>query len=154
LEKQANKKLYEAMFLVGSSRAARDWDGTLKAIRTILERAGCRIVSLDKWDERKLAYEVRGHGRGTYILSFFEADASRISGIERDVLLSERILRALVLRVDSRHQAPAPPARRGQAGREPVDESKTDKDDDAGKGADEYTRSPAEGAAVDAEQGG
>jgi len=97
-------KLYEAMFLVDSSRAASDWDGLLSEIRKILERAGAEILSLKKWDERQLAYRVKRHTRGTYILSYFRADGSGVTDIERDVYLSEPILRVLILAAEGRQQ--------------------------------------------------
>jgi small subunit ribosomal protein S6 len=97
LKTVVNKKLYEAMFLVDSAEAAGDWDGVNGAIRKILERAGAEIVSIRKWDERKLAYDINGKSRGTYILCYFRVDGVRIREIERDVQLSERIMRVLIL---------------------------------------------------------
>ncbi len=93
----AVKKMYEAMFLVDSAQAASDWDGINKVITTILERAGAEIVSMRKWDERKLTYEIRGHSRGTYILCYFRVDGTKLRDIERDVQLSERLMRVLIL---------------------------------------------------------
>lgn len=90
-------KLYEAMFLVNSAKAAADWDGITAAIKNILEKAGAEIVSIRKWDDRKLAYEIDGHSRGTYILCYFRAEGRRVRDIERDVQLSERIMRVLIL---------------------------------------------------------
>ncbi len=98
------KKLYEAMFLVDSAQAASDWDGVNKTIETILKKADSEIVSIQKWDERKLSYEIRGHSRGTYILCYFRADGTRIRGIEREVRLSERIMRVLILSAESMSQ--------------------------------------------------
>ena len=91
------KKLYEAMFLVDSAEAASDWEGINTLIKTILERAEAEIVSIRKWDDRKLAYAIGGKARGTYILCHFKAEGRRISEIERDVRLSERIMRVLIL---------------------------------------------------------
>ena len=90
------KKLYEAMFLVDSAEAA-DLDAVITAIKNILEKAEAEIVSIKKWDERKLAYEINGKTRGTYILCYFRAEGGRIQDIERDVQLSERIMRVLIL---------------------------------------------------------
>ena len=95
--KNVVNKLYEGMFLVDSALATADWEGVLAAIRTILERAGAQIISLTKWDERKLAYTIRGKTRGTYILSYFKAPGPKITEIERDVQFSEKIMRALIL---------------------------------------------------------
>ena len=55
---------------------------------------------MKKWDERRLAYDVKGKSRGTYILAYFNCDPLKISGIERDVTLSESIVRVLILRTD------------------------------------------------------
>lgn len=93
----AEKKLYEGMFLVDSAKAASNWDGINSAIKRILERAGAEIVSMRKWDDRKLAYDIRGVGRGTYILTYFRADGGKIQGIEKAVQLSENIIRVLIL---------------------------------------------------------
>ena len=98
------KKLYEAMFLVDSAQAASDWDGIIGAIETILKRAEAEIVSMKKWDERRLAYDIQKKSRGTYILCYFRADGQKISAIERDVKLTERIMRVLILSAETRSQ--------------------------------------------------
>ncbi len=90
-------KLYEGMFLVDSAEATTDWDGVIAAIRNILEKAGAEIVVIKKWDDRKLAYTIKGKNKGTYILCYFKAEGGRLRSIERDVQLSERILRVLIL---------------------------------------------------------
>ena len=94
------KKLYEAMFLIDSAEAARDWDGIIDLITKMLNKIEAQVISLKKWDERPLAYPIKRCTRGTYILSYFKADGRKITELERDVLLSERIMRALILRVD------------------------------------------------------
>ncbi len=98
------KRLYEGMFLVDSGDAASDWDGVIKSIEKVISRAEGEVVSLRKWDERRLAYDVNGKGRGTYILVYFNVDPLRITSIERDVQLSEQITRVLVLRTDRMSQ--------------------------------------------------
>ena len=94
------KKLYEGMFLVDSALAGSDWDGVVASIENILQRAEAETISLQKWGERKLAYDIDHKSRGTYILCYFRADGSGITGIEKDVRLSERIMRVLILRAD------------------------------------------------------
>jgi small subunit ribosomal protein S6 len=97
LKTTVEKKLYEGMFLVDSARAASDWDGVNSAIKRVLDRAKAEVVSMKKWDDRKLAYNIRGVERGTYILCYFKADGQKIQGIEKAVQLSEKIIRVLIL---------------------------------------------------------
>jgi small subunit ribosomal protein S6 len=93
----AEKKLYEGMFLVDSAKAASDWNGVNGAINKILEKAGAEIVSMRKWDDRRLAYDIRRTERGTYLLCYFRAAGREIQGIEKAVQLSENIIRVLIL---------------------------------------------------------
>jgi small subunit ribosomal protein S6 len=99
------KRLYEGMFLIDSAQATADWEGTLSVINTILQRADAEVVSMRKWQERKLAYDIDHKSRGTYILCYFKVDGRRISGIEKDVLLSEKVMRALILTTEKRPAA-------------------------------------------------
>ena len=97
METVATNKLYEGMFLIDSSLTGADWDGIIAAIRNILEKAGAEIVSIAKWDDRRLAYDIKGKSRGTYILSYFRVDGGKIGEIEKAVRLSEKIMRVLIL---------------------------------------------------------
>jgi small subunit ribosomal protein S6 len=100
LETITKNKLYEGMFLVDSALAGSNWDGVNNTIKTILEKAGAEIVTMKKWDDRKLAYEIKGKGRGTYILCYFRADGGKIKDIENTVKLSEHIMRVLILNAE------------------------------------------------------
>ncbi len=109
------KRLYEAMFLVDSAAEA-DWDKINAIIKKILEKAGAEIVSMEKWDERRLAYEIGGKNRGTYILCYFNADGQKIRQIERDAQLSESIMRVLILGTEGRETAGRLSAEEGESG--------------------------------------
>jgi small subunit ribosomal protein S6 len=90
---------YEAMFLIGQAAAA-DLSGVIQHINEILQRGHAQVIAMRKWDERRLAYEIKKQKRGLYILTYFTAPANQLSHIERDCNLSEKILRVLILRAD------------------------------------------------------
>ncbi len=90
---------YEAMFLV-SQAAAADLSGVVAHINEILSRAKATLIAMKKWDERRLAYEIKSQKRGLYVLAYFKAPNTSVAGIERDCNLSEQIMRALILRAD------------------------------------------------------
>jgi small subunit ribosomal protein S6 len=99
------KRLYEGLFLVDAAEAASDWDGVTEMIKRILEKGGAQILSLRKWDDLRLAYDIEGKDRGTYLLAYFNAPTASISSIERDFRLSERIMRSMIIRGDQITQA-------------------------------------------------
>jgi small subunit ribosomal protein S6 len=93
---QARIGLYEGLFLINQN-VATDLNSAVEHVKSILTRAEAEIVILRKWDERKLAYPVRGLKRGVYLLAYFKARASQIANIDRDCNLSEQILRSLII---------------------------------------------------------
>ncbi len=98
-EKKVVLNRYEAMFLLATSFAS-DLENTLKIVRGIIERHEGKVLVLKKWDERKLAYELSGQKRGLYVIAYFEAPGTAVVGIERDVTLSDQVLRVLVTKAD------------------------------------------------------
>ena len=93
------RKTYEGMFLVDAGNP--DFHAASEPARAVLDRYEAEILAIKPWEERRLAYEVRGRRRGLYILTYFKAQPDRIAELERDCQLDERILRLLVLRRDN-----------------------------------------------------
>lgn len=91
--------LYEAMFVM-DVQAVPDMAAMEAEINRILGRAEAEIVVCRRWEDRRLAYEIDGRKRGSYWLTYFNAPTDKVVGIERDVQLSEKVLRVLVLRVE------------------------------------------------------
>ncbi len=91
---------YEIMFLFDPTFAA-DEEKVRGEIERILGRAEAKVTFLEKWDERRLAYEIQGRRRGTYYLVYFDCAGDKITGIERDARLSETVLRILVKRAEN-----------------------------------------------------
>ena len=90
---------YEVMFLISQSEAT-DFAGVIEHIETLFSRAGAEIVAMQKWDERRLAYEIDKQKRGVYILAYINAPAENMQAFERDCNISERIMRTMFIRAD------------------------------------------------------
>ena len=90
---------YEGMFLLDSAKVAVSWDESVKHVHDILTKHNSEIVAHRQWDERRLAYPVEGHKKGTYLLTYFKADGSALKEIVADCHLSELVLRELILKV-------------------------------------------------------
>ena len=88
-------KTYEAMFLLDAGQP--NFEEAAAPIRSILDRSGAEVIHLKKWDERRLAYEIKGRRRGLYVLVYFRADPLKVTEIEHDIRLNEKILRAMIL---------------------------------------------------------
>ena len=95
---------YEGMFLFGSG-ASQDLTGAQTIVRGMIEKHGGEVLVLKKWDERKLAYELNKQKRGVYVIAFFKAPTTALAPLDRDVRLSEDVVRAMVTEADHLTQA-------------------------------------------------
>jgi small subunit ribosomal protein S6 len=91
-------RLYESLFLVDNARAKENPQAVLDELKELVGKAGGQVVNCDKWEERKLAYEVEGRRRGTYCLCHWNGPPESPAKLERSCHLSELVLRVLTLR--------------------------------------------------------
>jgi small subunit ribosomal protein S6 len=54
------------------------------------------------WEERRLAYPIKGQRKGTYWLTYFRLAAGQLVALRRQCELNENIVRFLLLKVDPR----------------------------------------------------
>ncbi len=97
-----NKRVYEGLFLLDSNRYARDPSGVPAQIGETIKKHGGEMLASRLWSEQKLAYQINGHRKGTYWLTYFKIDSDKLSGINRQFQLNDAVLRNLVLAVDAR----------------------------------------------------
>jgi len=91
-------RLYEGMFILDDARCSEDYHATVAVVHDILKEFGAEIVDSRKWDERKLAYPIRRHRRGVYVLVHFNAPPESIAQIERRLkLAADTVLRSLIV---------------------------------------------------------
>ncbi len=93
-------KVYECMFLLDANKVAGDVPSAAKQLHGILEKHQAEILASRPWDERRLAYPIKGHKKGLFYLMYFRIDGKHLPEVERDFALNETILRTLTLLVD------------------------------------------------------
>ena len=94
--------VYEGLFIFDSDLYARGAEDVSSQVTNIVEQMGGEVLLSRLWDERKLAYPIKGHRRGTYWLAYFRIDPSAVKDLTRQFQLSGSILRFLILLVDPR----------------------------------------------------
>jgi small subunit ribosomal protein S6 len=94
--------VYECMFLFDPNKVAGDVQAAATQLKTVFERNHAEVLASRPWDERRLAYPVKGHKKGLYYLTYIRSEGKNLLNIERDFALSEVILRSLTLRIDEK----------------------------------------------------
>ncbi|MDR2169145.1 MAG: 30S ribosomal protein S6 [Planctomycetaceae bacterium] len=96
------QNVYEGLFILDSDLYAKAPDEVAGQISTIVEQATGEVLLSRLWDERKLAYPIKGHKRGTYWLTYFKLDPLKVKELTRQFQLNNNIIRFLILKVDKR----------------------------------------------------
>jgi len=94
--------VYEGMFILDAGKYGRDPEGVSGQIPRMIRDNGGEVLVSRLWEERRLAYPIKGHRRGTYWLTYFRIEGSRVRELNRKCQLSDTILRHLFLKIDPR----------------------------------------------------
>jgi small subunit ribosomal protein S6 len=111
---------------------------------------GGQIVKVAPWGRRRLAYQIDRHREGSYHIIVFEAPPEAILELERGLLITEEVLRQLVVRQDR----PARALRSGAGASDDADEAplpsaEDEMDEDDGTERIDESESEAAPAAID-----
>jgi small subunit ribosomal protein S6 len=109
---------------------------------------GGQIIKVAPWGRRRLAYQIDRHREGSYHIVVFEAPATAIAELERGLLITEEILRHLVVRQDRPARARAA-AGAMDADEAPLPSAEDEMDEDDGRERIDESESEAAPAAID-----
>jgi small subunit ribosomal protein S6 len=90
---------YELMVIVHPDVAEDGLANTVDTIREWASAAG-EVVKIDNWGRRRFAYPIRKLAEGNYILLNLNLEPTAVAELERNLRLSEEVLRHLLVRVE------------------------------------------------------
>lgn len=117
------QRTYECMCLIDNREVRKGWQPAKDAVTAMFTKHGAKIVSDRRWDERRLAYPIKGQQRGTYLLVYFTADTQGLTAIRRDLQFNESLLRYLLLDCDEVPQTAYEPEAAFDVNAIPVDDA-------------------------------
>ena len=79
------RNVYEAMFILDSNRFGRDPDGISGQLTDMIQKLGGEILVSRLWEERRLAYPIKGQRKGTYWLIYLSLDRRTVDGLATPV---------------------------------------------------------------------
>lgn len=91
---------YELMVILDPGIDERTVAPSMDKFLAVVKDAGGDIENVDIWGKRRLAYEIDKHAEGIYVVVNFTAPYSATQELDRQLGLSEAVLRTKVLRSD------------------------------------------------------
>ncbi len=98
-------------------------------IKGIIEGLGGRIMKVDNWGKRRLAYEVEKERKGIYLYWLYLGNPGVVEEIERNLRMLDGVIRYLTVRVDDNVDLGARPSEIDDAAYEKAATTAADEED-------------------------
>lgn len=102
VEAKEDKSLldYELVLVFNPEMKAENTDPAVEKInRLITDRAGV-VSKTDRWGKKKLAYPIKYHLEGEYVLIKFKSKPEIIKELDNNVRITEEIIRHLIVKLE------------------------------------------------------
>lgn len=92
---------YELVYIVNPGINEEILPETINKVNDIVKKAGGTVLEVTQWGRKKLAYPVKKHTEGSYILSRVQTDPTALKKIDSTLKMDDDILRHLTIRTDN-----------------------------------------------------
>jgi small subunit ribosomal protein S6 len=99
--------LYENTFITRQDLSRQDINKLTDNFTAIVGQNGGKVVKNEYWGLRSLAYRIRKNRKGHYVMLAIDAPAAAVKEMERNMRISEDIIRTLTVRVDELEEGPS-----------------------------------------------
>jgi small subunit ribosomal protein S6 len=93
-------RVYEILFIADPNLGEPEVDALTAHIQGFAEKEGGRIQKVEKWGKKRLAYNIRKHQEGYYVLIVVEGKASLVKEVERRIRVTDGVVKFITVRVD------------------------------------------------------
>ena len=96
----SDTRQYELMYVIAPTVGEDGVADLHTQVEEIVSRGGGEIEKTDNWGRRRLAYEIKRHHEGTYVLELINGPGELVRELDRRLKVTDEVLRHLVVRVD------------------------------------------------------
>lgn len=96
-----NRHEYELVYIIQPEVNDEGVAGLNERITNLISSQDGEVTDTELWGKRALAYPIKKHFEGNYVLHRFQMDPAGTQELDRVMRLSEDILRYLVIRTDA-----------------------------------------------------
>ena len=93
-------RTYEVVFVAAPTLTTEELDGFITHVQGVVEGKNGKIVKVDNWGKRSLAYKIKKYRDAYYVVLTIEGDGAAIAELERRFRVTDYITRFLSVRID------------------------------------------------------
>ena len=91
---------YETIYILRPDASTEQIHDVNTRIRKVIESAEGKLIRVDNWGKRKLAYEIKKQLKGIYLYWLYLGGSQLVAEIERNLRMLDLVIRYYTVRVD------------------------------------------------------
>ncbi len=96
---------YEAMYILDPGLEEARQTALVDRFRDLVIAQGATVELVDRWERRRLAYEVKGRREGYYVVMNFTGGPAAQAELNRVFGITDGVIRAMITKMDERTAA-------------------------------------------------
>lgn len=93
-------RTYEVVFVAAPTVTTEELDAFIGLAQSVVESRNGKVLKVDNWGKKPLAYKIKKFRDGFYVVLTMEADGAAIAELERRFRVTDFIIRFLSVRID------------------------------------------------------
>jgi len=93
-------RTYEVAFIAVPTLTPEELDAFIAQMQSVIEGRNGRVVKVDNWGKKSLAYKIKKFRDGYYVILTIEADGAIVAELERRFRVADHVIRFLSIRID------------------------------------------------------
>ncbi len=90
---------YEMLFILPARKSQEELEQSIQSIFQIVEKAGGKVTKKEVFAKQRLSYPIKKEQQGVYILSEFDMEQAKLSGVDHDLRLLPDLLRHQIVKL-------------------------------------------------------
>jgi small subunit ribosomal protein S6 len=95
-----SERVYEVLFIADPNLGEAEVDALTATVQGFIEKEGGKIQKVEKWGKKRLAYLIRRHREGSYVLIVAAGRPEMVKEVERRIRVTDGVLRFITVRID------------------------------------------------------
>ena len=91
---------YETVYILRPTLSDEETEKAIEKVNASIEKFGGKVINVDKWGKKQLAYPIDDYDRGYYVLTnVFTMERDFVKNLENFFRLNEDVIRFLTFRL-------------------------------------------------------
>jgi small subunit ribosomal protein S6 len=99
---------YETIFIINPDLDESQTNDVIEGVKTAIGSGGGKVLKVDPWGKKRLAYAIKQHNDGYYVLIVFESSPEFVTQLTGHYRITELIIKHIVVQFEGDLTAPAP----------------------------------------------